>query len=188
MRTTYDAAKARYEQVLRARHSTTLVKSEQTHRLSQNEAGVRLAEAAVALARLNLSYTVIVATCDGVTGRKDIHEGQLVQPGQTLVDIVDGSDLWVIANYRETQLPHITEGAAVEITADAVPDVVYRGTVESISDATGAAFSMIPQDNATGNFVKVEQRIPVRISLKGNRPEDLQRLRAGFNLECEVKY
>lgn len=188
VRTTYDAAKARYEQVLRARHSTTLVKSEQTHRLSQNEAGVRLAEAAVALARLNLSYTVIVATCDGVTGRKDIHEGQLVQPGQTLVDIVDGSDLWVIANYRETQLPHITEGAAVEMTADAVPDVVYRGTVESISDATGAAFSMIPQDNATGNFVKVEQRIPVRISLKGNRPEDLQCLRAGFNLECEVKY
>lgn len=174
--------------MLRARRSTSLAKDEQTHRLDQNEAGVRLAEAAVELARLNLSYTVVLATCDGVTGRKDIHEGQLVQPGQTLVDIVDGTDLWVVANYRETQLPNIHEGAEVEITADAVPGIVYKGTVESISDATGAAFSLIPQDNATGNFVKVEQRVPVRISLQGNRPEDLQRLRAGFNLECEVKY
>ena len=113
---------------------------------------------------------------------------KLVQPGQTMVDIVDSSDLWVIANYRETQLPNIKEGAEVEITADAVPNVTFKGVVESISDATGAAFSMIPQDNATGNFVKVEQRIPVRISLKGNKPEDLKRMRAGFNVECEVKY
>lgn len=188
VQTAYEAAKARYEQVARAKHSTSLAKNEQTHRLGQNEAGVRLAEAAVALARLNLSYTVITATCDGVTGHKEIHEGQLVQPGQTLIDIVDGSDLWVVANYRETQLAHIREGAEVQLTADAVPGTTFSGIVESISDATGAAFSMIPQDNATGNFVKVEQRIPVRIRLTDNRPEDLQRLRAGFNVECEVKY
>lgn len=188
VQTAYEAAKARYEQVARAKHSTSLAKNEQTHRLGQNEAGVRVAEAAVALARLNLSYTVITATCDGVTGHKEIHEGQLVQPGQTLIDIVDGSDLWVVANYRETQLAHIREGAEVQLTADAVPGTTFSGIVESISDATGAAFSMIPQDNATGNFVKVEQRIPVRIRLTGNRPEDLQRLRAGFNVECEVKY
>ena len=100
--TAYEAIKARYEQLLRAKQSTALTRDEQTHRLEQNEAGIRLAEAAVDLAKLNLSYTVIVATCDGVTGRKDIHEGQLVQPGQTMVDIVDGQDLWVIANYRET--------------------------------------------------------------------------------------
>ena len=105
-----------------------------------------------------------------------------------MVDIVNNSDLWVIANYRETQLSRIREGADVEITADAVPGVTFKGVVESISDATGAAFSMIPQDNATGNFVKVEQRIPVRISLKGNKADDLKRLRAGFNVECEVKY
>lgn len=188
VQTAYEAAKARYEQVARAKHSTSLAKNEQTHRLGQNEAGVRVAEAAVALARLNLSYTVITATCDGVTGHKEIHEGQLEQPGQTLIDIVDGSDLWVVANYRETQLAHIREGAEVQLTADAVPGTTFSGIVESISDATGAAFSMIPQDNATGNFVKVEQRIPVRIRLTGNRPEDLQRLRAGFNVECEVKY
>ena len=188
IKTGYESARARFEQVSRAKHSTSLVKSEQTHRLGQNEAGIRVAEAAVELARLNLSYTVIVATCDGVTGRKDIHEGQLVQPGQTMVDIVDGGDLWVIANYRETQLPNIQEGAEVEITADAVPGVVYKGVVESISDATGAAFSLIPQDNATGNFVKVEQRVPVRISLSGNEPDKLKRLKAGLNVECEVKY
>lgn len=188
VQTAYKSAKARYDQVSRAKHSTSLVKNEQTYRLGQNEAGIHVAEAAVELARLNLSYTVIVATCDGVTGRKEIHEGQLVQPGQTIVDIVDGSDLWVIANYRETQLPNIKEGAEVKITADAVPGVVYKGIVESISDATGAAFSLIPQDNATGNFVKVEQRIPVRIHLKENSAENLKQLRAGFNVECEVKY
>ncbi len=188
VQTAYKSAKARYDQVSRAKHSTSLVKNEQTYRLGQNEAGIHVAEAAVELARLNLSYTVIVATCDGVTGRKEIHEGQLVQPGQTIVDIVDGSDLWIIANYRETQLPNIKEGAEVKITADAVPGVVYKGIVESISDATGAAFSLIPQDNATGNFVKVEQRIPVRIHLKENSAENLKQLRAGFNVECEVKY
>lgn len=188
VKTAYEASQARYKQVLRAKHSTSLVKSEQTHRLGQNEAAVRLAQAAVELARLNLSYTVIVATCDGVTGKKDIHEGQLVQPGQTMVDIVDGSDLWVIANYRETQLPNIKEGYKVTLTADAVPGVTYTGVVESISDATGAAFSLIPQDNATGNFVKVEQRVSVRISLKENSADKLKLLRAGFNVECKVKY
>ena len=186
--TAYEATKARYEQVSRVKHSTSLTKNEQTHRLGQNEAAVRLAQAVVELARLNLSYTVIVATCDGVTGRMDIHEGQLVQPGQTMVDIVDGTDLWVIANYRETQLPNIHEGDRVTLTADAVPGITYTGTVESISDATGAAFSFIPQDNATGNFVKVEQRVPVRINLAGNDPDRLKLLRAGFNVECKVKH
>ena len=188
VKTAYDAINARYEQALRTRHSTSLSKNEQGHRLGQNEAAVRLAQAAVDLAKLNLSYTVIVATCDGVTGRKDIHEGQLVQPGQTMVDIVDDGELWVVANYRETQLPNIKEGASVTFTADAVPGVEYKGVVESLSDATGAAFSLIPQDNATGNFVKVEQRVPVRIRLHGNDTADVRRLRAGFNVECKVKY
>ena len=174
--------------LLMAIYFQDMTKEEQTHRLGQNEAAIRLAQAAVDLARLNLSYTVIVATCDGVTGRKDIHEGQLVQPGQTMVDIVDNGDLWVIANYRETQLPNIKEGAEVTFTADAVPGITYKGVVESISDATGAAFSLIPQDNATGNFVKVEQRVPIRIRLQGNDADKVSRLRAGFNVECKVKY
>ncbi len=188
IKTAYDAAAARYEQMLRMKHTTSLTKDEQKSRLGQNEAAIRLAEAAVDLARLNLSYTVIVATCDGVTGKKDIHEGQLVQAGQTMVDIVDNGDVWVVANYRETQLRNIREGAEVTFTADAVPGVEYRGVVESISDATGAAFSLIPQDNATGNFVKVEQRVPVRIRLQDNAADDVHRLRAGFNVECKVRH
>ncbi len=188
VKTTYESAKARHEQVSRAKQSTTLVKNEQIHRLVQNEAAIKLAQAAVELARLNLSYTVIVATSDGITGRKDIQEGQLVQPGQTLVDLVNMEDMWVIANFRETQLTNIKEGATVEIKADAVPNRTYKGKVVTISRATGASYSLVPQDNATGNFVKVEQRIPVRISLKGNSAEDLKHLRAGLNVECEVKY
>ena len=108
-----------------------------------------------------------------------------MQPGQAMVDIVDNSELWVVANYRETQLPGISLGAKVCIKADAVPDVEFEGTVERISDATGSAFSVIPQDNATGNFVKVEQRIPVRIRLEGDKSK-LAKLRADMNVECTV--
>lgn len=188
VRTAYEAIKAKYDQVTNAKNSTSLARAEQGHRLSQSEAGIRVAEAQLKMAELNLSYTVILATADGVLGAKDIHVGQLVNPGQTMVEIVDKEDLWVIANFRETQMKHIQVGFPVELTADAVPGVVYKGTVESISDATGSAFSMIPTDNATGNFVKIEQRIPVRISLKDNPEESLKMLKAGYNLEVEVKY
>lgn len=184
--TAYLAAKARYEQAVRSKGSLAKAAQEQGHRLSQNNAAVEVAKAQVKLARLNLSYTVVVATADGVVGKKNIHEGQFVQPGQALVDIVDDSELWVVANYRETQLPGIKLGDKVNIVVDAVPGVEYEGTVERISDATGSAFSMIPQDNATGNFVKVEQRIPVRIHLGGDRKK-LSSLRAGMNVECTVK-
>ena len=186
MHTTYLAAKARYEQAMRSKGSLAKTTQEQGHRLSQNTAAINVARAQVDLAKLNLSYTVIVATADGVVGKKEIHVGQLVQPGQSMVDIVDNSELWVVANYRETQLPEISVGSKVKITADAVPDSEFEGTVERISNATGSAFSMIPQDNATGNFVKVEQRIPVRIHIDGNQ-EAIAKLRAGMNVECSIK-
>lgn len=182
------ATEARYEQMMRSRKSTSLVKNEQSHRLEQNDAGIRVAEAALDLARLNLSYTVILAPCDGVLGRKDINVGQLVQPGQTLVDIVDSGDKWIVANYRETQMRNIREGAEVDITIDAIPDSHITGTVRSISDATGAAVSMLPTDNATGNFVKVEQRIPVRIVVNDTATEAYRRMSAGMSVECEVRY
>lgn len=189
METNYEALKARYEFLIRQKQSTALVKHEQTQRLDQTDAGIKLAEAALKLARLNLSYTIITAPCDGTTGRKEIQEGQLVQPGQTLVDVVDENDRWVVANYKETQTANIREGQTVEMEFDAIPDVVFKGTVKSISRATGASFSLIPQDNSAGNFVKVEQRIPARIEFSGaNRPEDMERLRAGMNVECVVNY
>lgn len=185
----YQAAKARYDQLLRQRNSTSLVKNEQTLRLNQNDANIKAAEAALELARLSLSYSVIVAPCNGVTGRKNIEEGQLIQIGQTLLDLVNDGERWVIANYKETQTANIHEGQSVKIMVDAIPDVVFMGTVTAISRATGASFSMFPQDNSAGNFVKVEQRIPIRIEFSGkNSPQNLDRLRAGMNVECEVNY
>ena len=188
VKTDYAATKARYEQLLRQKKSSELVKQEQTQRLEQNESDIKLAEAALNLAKLNLSYTVICATADGVPGRKNIHEGELVQSGQTLVTLVDGTEKWVIANYKETQTTDMKQSQLVEMTVDAIPGVKYQGQIISISDATGSFYSLIPQDNSAGNFVKVEQRIPVRIEFThNNSKENLSRLRAGMNVECYVK-
>ena len=183
--TAYLSAKARYEQALRSRTTQTAVVAEQSHHLSASEAAIELARAQVELARLNLSYCYIIATCDGVVGSKDIHVGQLVNPGQTLVSIVDKNEKWVEANYQESQMPHIKVGNKVRFTADAVPDVEYAGVVERISDATGSAFSLIPIDNATGNFVKVEQRVTVRIKI--DACDNLKMLHGGYNVVCKVE-
>jgi len=185
----YEAAKARYEQLQRQRNTTSLVKNEQTIRLDQNETGIQVVEAALELARLNLSYTVILAPCDGVTGRKNIEEGQLIQAGQAMLDFVNETEKWVIANYKETQTRNIHEGQLVDVKIDAISNITFKGTVKSISGATGASFSIFPQDNSSGNFIKVEQRIPVRIEFsKDNKTQDLNKLRAGMNVECEIIY
>ncbi len=184
--TDYEAKKARYEMLARQRSATSSVVAETRQRISQNDAGIELAKALLETAELNLSYTVITAPCDGYASRKEIQIGQLVQPGQTLLDIVDGSEVWITANYKETQLKHIHPGSEVEIKVDAIPDKTFTGKVVSLSTATGAALSLLPQDNSAGNFVKVRQRIPVRIELTDSA--DINLLRAGMNVECEVKY
>ncbi|MGM9842939.1 MAG: HlyD family secretion protein [Muribaculaceae bacterium] len=186
--TAYKSADARYRQVLRNKNAQGAVKNEQGYHLAASEAALKLAIANVELAKLNLSYCYIIASADGTTGAKDIQLGQLVNPGQTMVEIVESAEIWAEANYKESQLSHIEPGSKVKISADAVPGVEYTGEVLRLCDATGSAFSIIPIDNATGNFVKVEQRVTVYISLKDNAPEDLARLRAGYNLECEIKY
>ena len=189
MNTAYLAAKARYDMLNKQKESVRSVSREQNTRLGQNEAGIKLAEAALELARLNLSYTVVLAPCDGYTGRKEIQQGQLIQPGQTLVDIVDSEDKWVVANYKETQTANITEGCEVEIEVDAVPNHKFKGVVRSVSRATGASFSLMPQDNSSGNFVKIEQRIPIRIDFTAdNDAEAMERVSAGMNVECKVLY
>ncbi len=184
--TDYKAKKARFEMLSRQRSATTSVAAETRQRIAQNDAGVELAGALLETAELNLSYTVITAPCDGYTSRKEIQIGQLVQPGQTLLDIVDTSDVWITANYKETQMQHIHTGSEVEIKVDAIPGKTFTGKVVSLSTATGSALSLFPQDNSAGNFVKVRQRIPVRIELTDSA--DLNLLRAGMNVECEVKY
>lgn len=189
MNTAYLAAKARYDMLKRQKKSVQSVSREQNTRLGQNEAGIKLAEAALELARLNLSYTVVLAPCDGYTGRKEIQEGQLIQPGQTLVDVVDAEDKWIVANYKETQTANIREGQEVEIEVDAIPGHVFKGTVRSVSRATGASFSLMPQDNSSGNFVKIEQRIPVRIDFtEDNDTDAMERISAGMNVECKVLF
>ena len=188
-RTDYLAKKARYEMLARQRSATSSVVTETRQRIAQNEAGIELAKALLETAELNLSYCVIVAPCDGYASRKEIQVGQLVQPGETLLDVVDSADIWVTANYKETQLRHIASGSEVRIKVDAIPGVTFSGKVVSLSKATGAALSVLPQDNSAGNFVKVRQRVPVRIEFTdGNAKADMEKLRAGMNVECEVRY
>lgn len=170
MNTTYLAAKARYDMLCCQKESVQSVSREQN-------------------TRLNLSYTVVLAPCDGYTGRKEILQGQLIQPGQTLVDVVDSQEKWIVANYKETQTANITKGCEVEIEVDAVPNHKFKGVVRSVSRATGASFSLMPQDNSSGNFVKIEQRIPVRIDFAAdNDAEAMERVSAGMNVECKVLY
>ena len=188
-KTDYQVKKARYEMLSRQKKATSSVVDVNRRRISQSEAGIELAKALLETAELTLSYTVITAPCDGYTSRKEIQEGQLVQPGQTLLDIISVDDVWVAANYKETQIHHIHPGSKDDIMVDEIPGVVFSGKIQSISTATGSALSLMPQDNSAGNFVKVRQRVPVRIEFtKDNRPEDMNRLRAGMNVECLVKY
>ncbi len=146
--TDYKAKKARYEMLARQRSATTSVVAETRERIAQNDAGIELAKALLETAELNLSYTVIISPYDGYASRKEIQIGQLVQPGQTLLNVVDGSEVWITANYKETQLEHIHPGSKVEIKVDAIPDKTFTGKVVSLSTATGAALSLLPQDNS----------------------------------------
>lgn len=188
-KTQYNAMQAKYNAMVKQRKSVSLVSDELATRHQQQDAFVKLAETALELARINLSYTVITAPADGVMGRKAIQAGQLVQPGQAVANIVESNDKWVIANYKETQSTDIHEGQSVDIEVDAVPGVTYKGVVRSISYATGAAYSLVPTDNSAGNFVKVEQRIPVRIEFtEENSADELARLRSGMNAECKIIY
>lgn len=188
-RANQQAARARLAQANAQTKSTESVKAQQEHTLSQSRAGVAAAHSGSELARLRRSYTVITAPCDGFVGRKNIYVGQLIQPGQFIINIVNTDRVWVIANYRETQLRNIEVGAPVEFEADAIPGVTFNGRVESISLATGSAYGNMPVDNSTGNFVKVEQRVPVRIELtKDNDPKDVAKLISGLNVETEVDY
>ena len=188
-KTQYNAMQAKYNAMVKQRKSVSLVSDELATRHQQQDAFVKLAETALELARINLSYTVITAPADGVMGRKAIQAGQLVQPGQAVANIVESNDKWVIANYKETQTTDIHEGQSVDIKVDAVPGVTYKGVVRSISYATGAAYSLVPTDNSAGNFVKVEQRIPVRIEFtEENSADELARLRSGLNAECKIIY
>ena len=139
----------------------------------------------VDFARLQLSYTAIIAPADGIASKRNIQLGQLVQAGQSLLAVVNDKGLYITANFKETQMEHLKIGEKVDITVDAYPDSPVHGSVESFAGATGAKFSLLPPDNATGNFVKVVQRVPVRIKLDSS-PAFNTALRPGMSVKVIV--
>ncbi|CAM4077310.1 membrane fusion protein, multidrug efflux system [Pedobacter westerhofensis] len=151
------------------------------------QAEIKRRQALLNRSKLDVGYTVIRAPYNGKMGRRTIQQGQLIQAGQTLAYIVDqDAGKWVIANFKETQISHMHIGGIAEVTADAFPDHKFKGTIVSLSPATGARFSLLPPDNSTGNFVKIVQRIPVKVKLTES-PETLAQLRAGMNANISIK-
>ena len=137
-------------------------------------------------AKLNLSYTVILAPEDGYVGKVPTQAGQYLQTGAQLFALVKNDQKWVVANFKETQVDKMVEGQKVKIEIDAFPDKEFEGVVSSFSPATGATFSILPPDNASGNFVKVVQRLPVKIDFVNLDKSIAKRLRTGMNVKAEV--
>ena len=159
----------------------------QSARAKQAEAQVEQAQAQLDQAKLNLSYTKIVAPADGIITRKSVEIDQNVAAGQNLLTLVSLEDLWVTANFKETQLKHMQAGQSVQIHVDATGKD-YSGRVTQIGGATGSVLSLFPPENATGNYVKVVQRIPVRIDFTDLTKEDpSQQLRPGLSVEPKVR-
>jgi membrane fusion protein (multidrug efflux system) len=149
-------------------------------------AAVAQAEAARELARIDLDNTVVRAPVRGVVGNRHVRVGRLVAPGAALLDIVPTHDVWIVANFKETQLEHLRPGLRARITVDGFPDEEFGGVVDSFSPGSGSTFSLLPADNATGNFVRVVQRVPVKIRFVETAP--LERLVPGLSARVAIEY
>ena len=187
-----DEAEAAYQQAAAKLESARRQASAATSQVSASSAAVRsadahlaAAEAAVENARLQLSYTTITAPTSGVIAKRTAEAGALVQVGQTLMSVVPDTNIWVTANLKETQLTNVRVGDRVEFSVDAYPGRKFTGRVESLSPATGARFALLPPDNATGNFTKVVQRVPVKIAVEQN-PDPVP-LRPGMSVEVSIE-
>lgn len=151
------------------------------------QAEIKRREAVLNRNKLDVGYTIIRAPYNGKMGRRTVQNGQLIQAGQTLAYIVDHeAGKWVIANFKETQVKSMRVGDTAKIETDAFPDQQFSGTIISVSPATGSSFSLLPPDNSTGNFVKIVQRIPVRIRLT-DAPATIAQLRAGMNANVAIR-
>ena len=194
IKTEYEAQKAQLEvqiaqlqSVVNTKRSSELTVNEVKSRLGMNDAEIKRAENALEMAKLNLSYTVITAPHDGIMGRRSVNVGQLLNPSQQVATIVDINNVWITANYRENQMENVKIGGLAKVTVDALGGKEFEGKITAISGATGARYSAVPVDNSTGNFVKVQQRIPVRIEFTDkNKIEDLKQLRAGMNVQVTI--
>jgi membrane fusion protein (multidrug efflux system) len=182
------AAEAKNRQALaRLQESRTAPKRVGLSEAVRRSALARVQQAAAALeaARVALDRTRIRTPIDGVVSRRSAQLGQQVAPGQPLMAVIPDERPWVVANFKETQLGELRSGEPVEIHVDAIPGVVYHGHVQSISQGTGATFALLPADNATGNFTKVVQRVPVKITLDDGQ-SNLDKLRAGLSSTVAV--
>lgn len=173
------AAAAQYEAAIN-QHQAALAE------IPLKKADMQMREAELRQAELQLSYTIITAPASGHVSKKNVQPGQYVTPGQPLIALVGSNALWVVANFKETQVEHIAIGQPVIIKVDAYPGKTFNGKVESLSSGTGAKFALLPPDNASGNFVKVTQRIPVKILFTDKANPGFP-LAAGMNVVVEVK-
>lgn len=178
--TEYEATKKKLNGLVRQQKAAMSGVSEVSVRRQSSEAAIERARAALEMARLNLSYTVVTAPCDGKLGRRAVEDGQYVSAGQTLTYIMPNTQKWVIANYKETQVEDLHVGQEVALTVDALDGREFKGRITAISGATGSKYSLVPTDNSAGNFVKIRQRVPVRIDFDGLSAEDNARLAAGM--------
>lgn len=169
---------------------TNAVASQSNATSSQiNVAGsiIKQREVEVAEAKLNLSYAVVTAQESGLVSKVNVQEGQFIQAGQSLFSIVINQDVWVVANFKETQFENMKVGQKVIVHADAFPNHPFEATLSSFSPATGSRFALLPPDNSSGNFVKVVQRLPVKIEFDTNLTDSLyKRLRPGMNVTVDV--
>lgn len=178
--TEYEALSNKLESVKRQRSAALSNINEVSYKRESTSAAIDRATAALEMAKLNLSYTVVVAPCDGQLGRRSLEEGQFIQAGTAITYVISDEQKWVIANYKETQIENLHIGQEVDITVDAIKDKVFKGKITAISGATGSKYSLVPTDNSAGNFVKIQQRIPVRIDFEKMTKEDNERLAAGM--------
>lgn len=153
--------------------------------MTEVEARLKNAQAQLALAKMDMDYTQVRAPIDGIIGNRGVQLGQLVRPGMTLAHLVANKNIWVDANFKESQLNRMRVGQPVTIKIDAHPDLKLVGTVDSIAPASGAEFSILPPENATGNFTKIVQRVPVKIVF--TKGTNLSVLKAGFSAEVKIK-
>lgn len=185
--TEYEATRKKLEVVNRQKKAALSGVDEVAYRRKNTEAAIQRATAALEMAKLNLSYTVVLAPSDGKLGRRALEEGQFITAGQTITYILPDGQKWVIANYKETQIENLALEQEVEITVDAINDKTFTGKITAISGATGSKFSLVPTDNSAGNFVKIQQRIPVRIDFTDLSNEDNEKLAAGMMVVVKAK-
>ena len=179
---------SQYNALKKQKNTAQLSTNETQSQLAVSDAQIKAAEAGLERAKLNLKYTVITAPEDGVMGRRTITSGQYIQPGQQIAALVQEDSKWVEANLLETQMPLVEIGEVIQFTVDAMRNEKFEGKITSISAATGSQYSAIPTDNSAGNFVKVQQRIPVKIEFtENNDPELLDKVRVGMNVVMTLK-